>query len=471
MTPPPPETPTRSQVSGPPFAVGADRGSRSVYNAGRFDGTEAYPVAFPFWLVKFLVRTRLARWLPATNRLTDGGAAFIHYYNDRVLESPAQELRNALPFLEAIGHDLIDLSLGSPRFDVLPSGTTAKLPADLRGYPPPLGLAELREAIAHKLRNENDVTVSATEEVLVTAGASAALSFVLDTFINPGDRVVLLDPTYLMYPLAVRSRRAEVLWVPTEVNRGRVLIPWARFVQALRRARMFILNTPANPTGAVIAPEELERIAWWADRHDVLLFSDEVYEQFQYEGRFVSIGSLAKARQRTLTANSLSKSHGLAAYRVGWLAAHRHLLRPCAMSAALQCPFVPTICQQLALTALALPAETFQPIRAEFESRRRYVHDRLQGMGLQPVWPAGAFYSWVPVRNLNLTGRAFAERLLKEKGVLLLPGDLFGPSGKHMMRISYATEDGRLREGLNRLGEFVRALAPVAKPAPRKRAA
>src|SRR5262249_55650356 len=141
--------------------------------------------------------------------------------------------------------------------------------------------------------------------------------------------------------------------------------------------------------------DDLEQIAWWAHRRDVLMYSDEVFERYQYEGRTVSVASLPRARQRTLTAGSMSKGHGLASARVGWLAGNRHLIRPCALTAALQSPFVPTLCQQIALTALRQGEELFQPIRAAFVSRRRYAFERLQALGLKPAWPGGAYFFWL----------------------------------------------------------------------------
>jgi aspartate/methionine/tyrosine aminotransferase len=421
-------------------------------------------------LAKLLIRTGIARLLPSVQQLTEGGGSYLHYYSDRLLASPTRELKETRPFLEQSAADLIDLCLGAPRFDVFPAGTI-KLPAEQRGYPPPIGLPELREEVARRLRENQGLQVFAEDEVLITNGASAALSFALDTFLNPGDRVVLFDPTHLMYPLAIRNRRGRVCWVPTWMEQGQVRFSTAHLARTLPGVRLLVLNTPANPTGGVVAEEELEQIAWWCNRHDVLIFSDEVYQHYQYDGRFQSIGSLPKARSRTLTANSLSKSHALAAYRVGWLAGHRHLLRPCMATAALQCPFVPTICQQLALTALRLPPESLAPLLATFRSRRDYIHERLRAIGLQASRPAGAFFFWLSVAGFAMTGRVFAETLLREKRVLMMPGEWFGPSGRNYVRMSYAGEDGRLREGLNRLADFVKGLTPKAMPATRNKAA
>jgi aspartate/methionine/tyrosine aminotransferase len=421
-------------------------------------------VALPLFLSKLLIRTGIARHLPAVRRLTDGGGDFLHYYSDRVLAAPHAELAQAAARLVPYGPDVIDLSLGAPRFDLVPSGST-KLPADRRGWPPPAGLPELRDAVAENLRTERGLTVRPGDEILITHGAAGAFSVAADTFVNPGDRVVLFDPTSPLYPLLLRPRRARVRWVPTRTEEGRIRFPLDVLDRALRGARLLVLNDPSNPTGGVFAPEDLEQIAWWADRHDVLLFSDEVFGRYRYDGPGPSLATLPRAQRRTLTASGLSKGHALAAARVGWLAGHRHLVRPCAVTAAVHTPFVPTLCQQVALTALRQPEEAFAAIRAEFASRRHYGFERLQSLGLAPAWPGGGFFFWVPVWPLGLTGRAFAEQLRQEKQVVVTPGEPFGPGGAAYVRLSYAAEDGRLREGLSRLGDFLRDLQP-ARPDP-----
>jgi aspartate/methionine/tyrosine aminotransferase len=417
-------------------------------------------VPYPFFLTRLLVRCGLARFLPQVQRLTEGGGAFLHYYSDRVLAAPYTELRLAADFQELNEPAVINLNLGAPRFDLVPSSST-KLPADRRGHPPPWGLPELRAAIAERLNGEQRLGVHPTDQVLITHGGAGAFSIALDSFLNPGDRVVLFDPTSPLFPFTLAQRRARIRWVPTWTENGRVRFQAKAFVRALDRARLLVLAAPCNPTGAVFAPEDLEQIAWWADRRDVLIYSDEVFGGYWYEGERLSIGSLPRARRRTLTAGSVSKTYALASARVGWLAGHRHLIRPCTLTAVLQVPFVPTLCQQVALNALrqdsALPA-----IREEFDSRRRYVFERLQALGLKPAWPAGAFFFWVPVASLGLSGRQFAERLRQAKKVLVWPGEHFGPSGTGYVRLSYAVEDGRLREGLARLTDFVRELRDPA---------
>jgi aminotransferase len=188
----------------------------------------------------------------------------------------------------------------------------------------------------------------------------------------------------------------------------------------------------------------------------VLLLSDEVYDAFRYEAESVSLASLPRARLRTLTINSVSKSHALASTRVGWLAAHRHLLRPCRLTASLRSPFIPHIAQMQALAALRGNDDAFEHVLHQFDSRRRYVQQRLEALGFETELPAGGLFFWLRVPNGWESGQAFVETLQQVHRVRVLPGDLFGPSGRRHVRLSYVTDDGRLEEGLSRIGDLLR---------------
>jgi len=478
-------------------------------------------VAYRLFLTKLLIRSGLVRWLPSIRRLSEGGSEFLHYYSDDVLCAPYGELRKMGGFQENHRPDTVDLALGEPHFDLVPSSST-KLPAERRGWPPHGGLAELRETVAAKLRDHQNLSVSPSEEVLITPGVAGAFRIVCDSFVNPGDRVALFDPSSPLYRLALQHRRARLQWIPTWMESGRIRFHMEPLVRALRRARLLVINSPANPTGGVFAPEDLEQIAWWAHRRDLLIFNDEVLERFVYDAprsinpksevrnpkqiqrtktqilnqtdgevsnigtwdlgfvldfgfrasdfTSVSIGTLPKAWQRTLTAGSMSKGYALAAARVGWLAGHRHLIRPCTMTAMLHAAWPSTLCQQIALGALRHGEEAFAPILKEFESRRRYTYERLQAVGLKPIWPAGGFFVWLPIGELGVSGIDFARRLLQAKRVFVSPGEFFGPGGAGHVRISYAADDGRLREGLLRLADFVRELRNSAASESRKAA-
>ncbi len=409
----------------------------------------------PPWLARLLVRSGVARVLPGLQRRLDGGADFLRYYSDRLLSSPLAQLERLAAALEGDTPEVIDLAAGAPRFDLLPSSTT-RLPADRRGWPPLQGLPELRGAVAARLLAEQHLSVSPAEEVLITAGALGAAGIILDAFVNRGDRVVVPEPISPLYPLLLRTRGARIRWVATRVEDGRLRLRFDQLAQALSGARLVVLCSPSNPTGGILAPEDLEQIAWWADRHDTLILSDEVFERYRHETKPVSAGTFPRARQRTLTVGSVSKGHALAWARVGWIAGFRHLIRPCLATAALRAPFVSTLSQQVALAALRSDPQTFEPVLRQFASRRQYAFDRLRSMGLSAGWPHGGFFLWVQVPPAWRSGRAFAEALLLSRRVRVLPGDLFGPSGTNFVRISYAADDGRLEEGLNRIAEHVR---------------
>jgi aspartate/methionine/tyrosine aminotransferase len=408
------------------------------------------------FLIKLLIRAGVARWLPGVQRRLGGGASFLRYYSNRLLASPLGELERAAASLEMHGPDVIDLSRAAPCFDVLPSAGT-KLPADRRGWPPFAGLSELRGAVAEKLLRDNGLAFNPAGEVQITGGALGAVQTVLDAFVNRGDRVVLFDPCSPLYLLLAGARQARIRWLSTWSENGRTCFRLDQLARVLRGARLLIVNAPANPTGGVLAAEDLEQIAWWADRNDVLILSDESFARYGPDD-LVSIGTLPRARQRTLTAGSVSQGYALASARVGWLAAYRHLLRPCLLTAALRTPFVPTISQQIALSALRGDPREFEPIRADFAARRRYGYERLRAMELNAVWPAGGFFLWAPVWERGLSGRRFAEGLLRDHKVRVSPGDLFGPSGVGYIRISCASDEGRLQEGLNRLGDYLQTV-------------
>jgi aspartate/methionine/tyrosine aminotransferase len=424
-------------------------------------------VARPLWLTKLLVRTGAARFLPAARRLTEGDPAYLRYYSDAVLAAPVEELLDPAYFPPAPGPDGIDLNQPAPRAESTLS--LGRVAADRRGNPPPWGTSELRNAVADLYVRRDGRAVDPDREVLVTHGATAAYAAALAALVNPGDRVVLFDPCSPLFALGAKARRADVRWVPTWTEDGRCRYLAAGFEKAMRGAKVLVLSDPGNPTGACLSPEDLDHIAWIAAGYDVLVYLDESFTRFRYDGRGPALATRAGAEKRVLTAGSVAQGWGLGSVRVGWLAGPRPLVRACALTANLSAPYVPAVCQQLAARALAEPDADFAPTRDQFRSRRQYVADRLRAMGLEPEWPGGGYFAWVPVAGLGLDGRAFAGRLLDEQRVLVGPGCAFGPGGAGHVRISFAAEDGRLREGLARLAAFVAGLrnpVPVAPPEP-----
>jgi aspartate/methionine/tyrosine aminotransferase len=416
----------------------------------------------PLWLTKLLVRTRLARFVPSIRALCGDGVSHLKYYSDDTLTAPVAELLDAAYFPEPPADDVIDLNQPAPRYD---TAVALGRVADRSGNPHPWGTTELRSALADMYVRRDGREVNPDDEVFVTHGATAAISAVMGAFVNPGDRVVLFDPCSPLFALGAKKRRANVRWVPTWNEDGRCRYMAADFEKALRGAKLLVIADPCNPTGACLSPDDLEHIAWIAAGYDVLIYADESYSRYRYDGRTRSLAVMPGADVRTLTGGSVSASHGLGSVRVGWVAGPKHLVKACALTASLAAPYVPAVCQQVAARAVAEGDEVFTPTREAFEGKRRYLIDRLRGMGFEPDWPAGGFFAWVPVSHLGADGRAFAERLLREEKVLVGPGCAFGPGGVGHVRISFAPDDGRLREGLARLAAFVERLKnPNAVP-------
>ena len=417
----------------------------------------------PLFLTKFLVQSGAARYLPAGRRQADGGEDFLHYYSDRVLSAPVAELTDPATFPSAPAADVIDLNVASPQFA---SPLSLGRPTADRGTRPHAwGLPALRQAVARTtaLQLGRGDGPDPTREVLITQGASGGYAAVLDALVNPGDRVVVLDPAAPLHTLGALSRRATLRRVPTTLTAaGDLHFDPDVLSRAMRGAKLVVLADPGNPTGATLTAAQREHLVWAAKRSDVLIVLDETFAPFRYDGES---SPTPDAPGRTLRLGSVTP-YGLASARVGWVTGPHHLVKAVALTASLNAPFVPGLCQQLAARELARAEDLFGPTVEELRARRRYALDRLTAMGLPAPTPRGGFFAWVdvsrvqPAQPSTTPGRAFAARLLREADVLVGPGCAFGPGGANFVRLSFAAEDGRLREGLSRLARFVNGPTP-----------
>jgi aminotransferase len=418
-------------------------------------------MALPAFLARLLVWAGAHRLFPELNKRLDGGADTLRYWSARLLTAPFDALLQAGDYLAPDGPDIIDLATGSPRFDL--GAHPPRTPMPQRGWPPIPGLPELRGAVASHLLAEHNVSYSPTEEILVTSGGLGAVNIVLDAFADRGDAVVLPSPISPMYPLLLQGRGLSLRWVPARNEDGQMKLRLDLLSSSLRGAKILVLCSPCNPTGACYTPDELDQISWWAERRDVLILSDESFAPLCHDDGHTATATVARARARTLTVGSLSKGHALAWARVGWLAGHKHLVKACVASAGLRGSFVPYPCQAVALTALQND-DAREGHRQRFESRRCYVLERLKAIGLGACWPSAGFFAWFPTPKGHDSGFAFTDALYRSAKVRLVPGEMFGPEGAGHARLSFALDEGRLEEGLNRIGDFVRQ-ARIAAPA------
>jgi len=420
----------------------------------------------PARLAKLLIRAGVVGLHPGVRRLMGDGLAFLKYYSSRVLEAPNEDLARTRAAMEAT-ESAIDLCLGAPPLIPELRERLLSLIEEAHGYPPTPGLPFLRMAFAEKLQRENGLAADPENDLLVVNGVGQGLGLFLDTFLDPGESIALFDPCYFMYRLASQHRRFKLRFVPTLVDHGCTRFDESVLAKVLKGSRALLINAPNNPTGGVFKTEDFERIAFWCKRRDVLIFSDEVYEHFQYGERPATFAVLPDAARRTISAFSFSKTYGMAAYRVGVIVGDRWLVRPMIVSMLASAPFVPTVVQRLATTALSIPIEALERRREEFRRRRDRACSILQRWGRTIDPPGGAFFCWLPIHNLSMTANDLCLELRKRTGVAVMPGESLAADGEHYIRLSFAEAPGAWEEGFQRVA---RALAewharPSAKAA------
>jgi aminotransferase len=352
--------------------------------------------------------------------------------------------------------NLISLGRGDPDVATPPHIVEAAVKAMQTrhvNYTPPPGMPALREAIADKLARENGLRYDPMSEVLVTCGAQEAISVIMQTLLDPGDEVLLPDPFYTAYEMAIGLAHGKVVHVPTYAEQGFEVQPAEIAARINERTRMIVLVSPNNPTGGVISAASLEEIAALAVRHNLIVVSDELYEKVIFDGaQAPSIARLPGMRERTIIINGFSKTYCMTGFRVGYLAG------PAALMAALYEPHhilticAPTASQHAALAALAGDQGCVDEIVGVFAHRRRALLDGLRSVGVPFPHPAGAFFAFGDIRASGMTSADFAVKVLQEAGVLVFPGTQYGACGEGFLRISYLAQVANIEVAVERLG-------------------
>jgi aspartate/methionine/tyrosine aminotransferase len=351
----------------------------------------------------------------------------------------------------------ISLAVGEPDFPTPPHIVEAGRAALREGftrYSPNQGYLDLREAIAEKLRKANGIEADPGTQVFVTVGAMQALMLTFMVALDPGDEVLLTDPSYCNFTGQVTLAGARPVLVPTEPERGYLPDVAAMEAALTPRTRAILLNSPANPTGAVCPRDLLREIADLAVRHDLLVVSDETYAALVYgDIRHVSLaGAFPEVADRTVSIYSFSKEYAMTGWRIGYLAGPAPMLRVMATVQEQMASCVNAATQRAALAALRGPQDCVEAMRRAYERRRDRVVERLNGLpGVRCPRPDGAFYVFPDVRAMTRETTALAGRLLTEHGVVVSPGEAFGPRSAGFLRLSYAASDEALEAGLDRL--------------------
>jgi aminotransferase len=378
----------------------------------------------------------------------------------RVAEIPFAGIRSVLEKaarLEADGNRIIHFEIGRPDFDTPDHIKEAAKKALDRGmvhYTPNLGLLELRRAMADSLREFKGVDYDPASEIMVTAGGQEAMYLSLQAVIEPGDEVLVPDPGFSQFVSCVKL--AGGLPVPYPLRSHDNSAPDLDAAEALvsSRTRAFIVNSPHNPTGGVMSPEQIDRVGRFAARHDLLLFSDEAYDRILFDGApFITPASLKGMKPRTVIWGSLSKTYAMTGWRIGYLAAPAEVISG---AVKLQQNVLLSLCsfaQAGALAALRGSPACVKEMAAEFEQRRRIIIEGISGAPglLCETVPRGAFYCFVKHEAPGLSSLSLADYLLEKGGVAVVPGHTFGDRGEGHFRISYAVSRQACEEGVNRI--------------------
>ncbi len=383
--------------------------------------------------------------------------------NPRVKSMPQSGIRKFFE-LAATMEDCISLGVGEPDF-VTPwemrDAAIKSLQSGKTQYTSNAGLISLREQISGYVSRRFDLSYDATDEIIVTIGASEAIDMALRTVVDFGEEVLIPSPSYVSYCPNVSLVGGIAREIPLSGENGFKLTAESLEKAITKKSKALIFPYPNNPTGAIMDKEELDEIAKVVIKHNLIVISDEIYAELTYgKQRHASIATCENMRERTIVINGFSKAFAMTGWRLGYFLAPREITTQAYKVHQYTIMCANTFAQYGAEKALSSGAEdgydAVERMRASYDMRRRYLYGELVNMGLDCFEPKGAFYIFPSVKKTGLTGEEFAERLLKEKHVAVVPGSAFGEAGKYHIRCSYATGFDGLREAVRKIREFIR---------------
>jgi len=357
--------------------------------------------------------------------------------------------------------DVISLGIGEPDFvtpDVILQAGIASLNRGETRYTSNSGILELRQAIAAKWAALYGVSYDPEDEILVTVGGSEALYLALTAILDPGDEVIIPEPCFVSYEAEVTFAGGTPVPIATDVGTT-FQVTGAQIEAAVTpRTRVILISYPNNPTGAVLDRERMLEIAAVAERRDLLVISDEIYDRLVYAAPHTTFSSLPGMRDRTLIVGGFSKDYAMTGWRLGFVLAPPDILAGMRKIHQYTIMSAPTTAQVAAITALTDPRaeEAVLAMRDSYNARRRLLVDGLNSIGMPAFEPRGAFYAFPDIRVSGMTSEQFAWTLIEEERVAAVPGPAFGLGGEGYVRMCYATAKDKIEEALERMQHFVR---------------
>ena len=356
--------------------------------------------------------------------------------------------------------EAISLGVGEPDFDTpwrIREEGIYSLEKGRTFYTSNAGLVELRDEICRYLKRKYHMRYR-NDEVIVSVGGSEGIDVALRAILNPGDEVIVPQPSFVCYvPCVIMSDGIPVTVELKEEDKFKLTRKQLEEV-VTDKTKAIIMSFPNNPTGAIMTKRDLEPIADFAKEHDLLVISDEIYSELTYGHRHVSIGALPDMKERTIVINGSSKAFAMTGWRLGYAAAPKVIMEQMVKIHQYGIMAAPTTSQYAAVEALRACDDEVEEMKNSYNQRRRYLLHRFRELGLDCFEPEGAFYAFPCIKEFGMSSEKFAEELLKEQKVAIVPGTAFGACGEGYLRVSYAYSIDELKEALNRLGTFIEKL-------------
>ena len=375
-------------------------------------------------------------------------------------EIPPSGIRKFFDLLLTMDN-VISLGVGEPDFDTPWSVSQAAISSIEKGmtmYTSNRGLAELRELLSADLEQRYQTKYCPETEMIVTTGVSEGLDVAVRAVVDPGDEVLIVDPCFVSYHSEVFMAGGRPKALPCSAKDQFKVTPEALMDALTPKTKVLMINFPNNPTGGVMGRDDLKAIADIIIDHDLLLISDEVYSELTYDGHHVSAASIDGLWERTITLNGFSKAYAMTGWRLGYICAPKEITDAALKIHQYVMMSAPTAAQYAGIEALKNGEDAKNAMVAEYRIRRNLFVKGLNDVGLPCHLPKGAFYAFPSIAGTGLSDEEFAERLLKEQHVAVVPGSAFGESGKGHVRTCYAVDREKLTEAVRRIGMFVESL-------------
>jgi aminotransferase len=375
-----------------------------------------------------------------------------------VRDIPRSGIRDFFEIVQSM-KDVISLGIGEPDF-VTPwhirETAVFSLEKGHTGYTSNLGLPRLRRSIARYVEKHFSISYDPHQEIIVTVGVSEGIDLAMRALLNSGDEVLFHEPCYVSYSPSIALAGGKPVAVTTRAEDDFVLRVADLEKAVTSKTRILLLNFPTNPTGAVMPPEELRKIADFAVKHDLVVLTDEIYSELTYDDLpHQSIAALPGMKERTLFLHGFSKAFAMTGWRIGFACGPNDIIEAMMKIHQYSIMCASTMAQEAAIEALERGQRSMERMREEYRLRRNYIVSALNEVGIPCHLPKGAFYVFPDIRSTGRTSKEFSLQLLEKKKVAVVPGGAFGASGEGYIRCSYATALSQIKIAIERIGEFV----------------